>query len=54
MLDDFGIRYINTGDWVESCTAVVEHWDGGLRSCVGGMRRGTAKHNGMTGRASWR
>lgn len=23
-----GIRYINTGDWVESCTAVVEHWDG--------------------------
>ncbi|KUM25871.1 hypothetical protein AU467_23720 [Mesorhizobium loti] len=28
MHDDFGIRYINTGDWVESCTAVVEHWDG--------------------------
>ena len=23
-----GIRYINTGDWVESCTAVVEHSDG--------------------------
>jgi UDP-2,3-diacylglucosamine pyrophosphatase LpxH len=23
-----GIRYINTGDWVESCTAVVEHQDG--------------------------
>ncbi|SIQ09661.1 UDP-2,3-diacylglucosamine pyrophosphatase LpxH [Rhizobium sp. RU20A] len=23
-----GIRYINTGDWVESCTAVVEHKDG--------------------------
>ncbi|MDR6758375.1 UDP-2,3-diacylglucosamine pyrophosphatase LpxH [Mycoplana sp. BE70] len=23
-----GIRYINTGDWVESCTAVVEHFDG--------------------------
>ncbi len=23
-----GIRYINTGDWVESCTAVVEHMDG--------------------------
>jgi UDP-2,3-diacylglucosamine pyrophosphatase LpxH len=23
-----GIRYINTGDWVESCTAVIEHWDG--------------------------
>ena len=25
-----GIRYINTGDWVESCTAVVEHEDGRL------------------------
>lgn len=25
-----GIRYINTGDWVESCTAVVEHMDGRL------------------------
>lgn len=23
-----GIRYINTGDWVESCTAVAEHHDG--------------------------
>ena len=23
-----GIEYINTGDWVESCTAVVEHFDG--------------------------
>ena len=23
-----GITYINTGDWVESCTAVVEHFDG--------------------------
>ncbi len=28
MHDDFGIRYINTGDWVESCTAAVEHLDG--------------------------
>jgi UDP-2,3-diacylglucosamine pyrophosphatase LpxH len=26
--DDFGIRYINCGDWVESCTAIVEHHDG--------------------------
>jgi UDP-2,3-diacylglucosamine pyrophosphatase LpxH len=23
-----GVRYINTGDWVESCTAVAEHFDG--------------------------
>ena len=26
--DDFGIRYINCGDWVESCTAIAEHTDG--------------------------
>jgi UDP-2,3-diacylglucosamine pyrophosphatase LpxH len=26
--EDLGIRYINCGDWVESCTAVVEHPDG--------------------------
>jgi UDP-2,3-diacylglucosamine pyrophosphatase LpxH len=25
-----GITYVNTGDWVESCTAVVEHFDGRL------------------------
>lgn len=26
--DHFGVRYINCGDWVESCTAVAEHFDG--------------------------
>jgi UDP-2,3-diacylglucosamine pyrophosphatase LpxH len=26
--DDFGLRYINCGDWVESCTAIGEHCDG--------------------------
>jgi UDP-2,3-diacylglucosamine pyrophosphatase LpxH len=25
-----GILYCNDGDWVESCTALVEHWDGRL------------------------
>ena len=25
-----GISYFNTGDWVESCTALVEHFDGRL------------------------
>lgn len=25
-----GITYVNTGDWVESCSAVVEHFDGSL------------------------
>ena len=23
-----GVQYVNTGDWVESCTALVEHWNG--------------------------
>ena len=26
-----GILYLNTGDWVESCTALVEHHDGRLQ-----------------------
>src|SRR6266576_2298454 len=26
--DDLGLRYINFGDWVESCTAVNEHFNG--------------------------
>jgi len=28
MHDDFGVRYMNCGDWVESCTAVAERYDG--------------------------
>lgn len=28
MRDVDGIRYINCGDWVDSCTAIVEHLDG--------------------------
>jgi UDP-2,3-diacylglucosamine pyrophosphatase LpxH len=31
MHKDFEISYVNTGDWVESCTAVVEHYDGSLQ-----------------------
>lgn len=23
-----GVHYMNSGDWVESCTGLVEHWDG--------------------------
>jgi UDP-2,3-diacylglucosamine pyrophosphatase LpxH len=30
MRQDFGLTYVNCGDWVESCTAVVEHFDGRL------------------------
>jgi hypothetical protein len=25
-----GVHYVNDGDWVESCTALVEHMDGRL------------------------
>jgi hypothetical protein len=28
MHSDFGTAYYNCGDWVESCTALVEHHDG--------------------------
>lgn len=27
---DYGGVYLNTGDWVENCTAIVEHLDGSL------------------------
>src|SRR5206468_2067345 len=30
MRDIGGVLYVNDGDWVESCTAVVEHMDGRL------------------------
>ena len=26
--DEFGLRYVNCGDWVESCTAAAERHDG--------------------------
>jgi UDP-2,3-diacylglucosamine pyrophosphatase LpxH len=26
--DRHGVRYINVGDWFESCTAAIEHLDG--------------------------
>ncbi|RWA74419.1 UDP-2,3-diacylglucosamine diphosphatase [Mesorhizobium sp.] len=30
-IENYGdVQYINTGDWVESCTAVVEHFDGSM------------------------
>lgn len=28
--DTLGVRYVNTGDWIDACTAVVEHHDGAL------------------------
>ena len=29
--EEDGLTYVNCGDWVESCTAVVEHFDGRLQ-----------------------
>ena len=38
-----GLTYINCGDWVDSCTAIVEHFDGRMQ-LVRWMRPETAKH----------
>ncbi len=35
-----GIEYVNTGDWVESCTAVLENFDGSLEMCHWHDRQG--------------
>lgn len=35
-----GISYINTGDWVESCTAIAEHADGRFELISWGMVQG--------------
>jgi UDP-2,3-diacylglucosamine pyrophosphatase LpxH len=42
-----GVVYLNDGDWVESCTAVVEHMDGRLELVKWAGRPGAA----MSGRA---
>jgi UDP-2,3-diacylglucosamine pyrophosphatase LpxH len=40
--DDFGLRYVNCGDWVESCTAVAEHIDGKFEIIVWDQLRAAA------------
>jgi UDP-2,3-diacylglucosamine pyrophosphatase LpxH len=42
MHDRGGITYVNTGDWVESCTAVAEHHDGRLEIIAWTRLSGTA------------
>jgi UDP-2,3-diacylglucosamine pyrophosphatase LpxH len=37
--DVAGIRYVNCGDWVDSCTAIVEHLDGRLELVSWGASR---------------
>lgn len=34
-----GLTYVNCGDWVDSCTAIVEHFDGRLELVEWGMRQ---------------
>jgi UDP-2,3-diacylglucosamine pyrophosphatase LpxH len=34
-----GIQYCNDGDWVENCSALVEHWDGRLELVNWAARR---------------
>lgn len=48
MHDDFGVRYINTGDWVESCSGVVEHCDGQFEI----IRWAEARRQQMSGEAN--
>jgi UDP-2,3-diacylglucosamine pyrophosphatase LpxH len=47
--DVHGVRYVNCGDWVDSCTAILEHADGslelvrwGVDGAVEGPRRAAA------------
>ncbi|MDT4867437.1 hypothetical protein FQZ97_1023450 [compost metagenome] len=43
VIEDIGdIRYINTGDWVESCTAIAEHHDGTMELITWHQMRGGA------------
>jgi len=41
-----GIIYINCGDWVDSCTAIVEHGDGRMELVHWGARTGLADPQG--------
>lgn len=39
MKDVNGTQYLNCGDWVDSCTAIVEHLDGKMELIVWGQNR---------------
>ncbi|MBO9654502.1 UDP-2,3-diacylglucosamine diphosphatase [Agrobacterium sp. SOY23] len=44
MEDMDGIRYINTGDWVESCTAIAENADGSFELITWMQTSGASEH----------
>lgn len=54
LTDEAGVRYINTGDWVESCTAVVEHLDGHFEVVHWAERRREANRRQMGPRPTLR
>jgi UDP-2,3-diacylglucosamine pyrophosphatase LpxH len=45
MRDVGGVLYLNDGDWVESCTALVEHHDGRLELVDWAARRQLSFHH---------
>ena len=52
VIEDIGdIRYINTGDWVESCTAIAEHHDGTMELITWHQMRGGAVESEASGEA---
>ncbi len=50
--EEQGVCYVNTGDWVESCTAVVEHFNGMLEIVSWRELRGYAAAEATEVRAS--
>lgn len=49
-----GLAYVNTGDWVESCTAVVEHADGRMEIIDWSTVSQTLNRNRPVPVSSWR
>ncbi len=43
-----GLTYINCGDWVDSCTAIVEHLDGTMELVHWGVRSGPTANQAPT------
>jgi UDP-2,3-diacylglucosamine pyrophosphatase LpxH len=46
--NDNGLVYVNCGDWVESCTGVVEHFDGRLE-IIDWVKRSSGGADGLSG-----
>lgn len=45
-----GVTYYNDGDWVESCTALVEHFDGHMEIIDWAAQRATEAMNERSNR----